>query len=276
MRIWLAILSGLILGIGFGVVQWDSTRHGANGDALGLHLFRLQSSTIASALHSYKGQHGSYPTNDQGLWPISDALTHKVENDKKGWLSRCRITHSGVLSWWGDPIIYENRKDLPDDAFAESAVSVDIPSKHCLKVDNGIYLWSIGAKQAERRYAAKNRWHSLVSLVTLPASIILLIAFTLRALHTKREDCWYAQTFRATYITLAGLLIMILTAIIPLGLMNGCGCPGRQITRTPELTRSYTAVMRSYRDAGIIENATFQKLLQSLKEDKKGRSYYHY
>jgi uncharacterized membrane-anchored protein YhcB (DUF1043 family) len=80
-RRWFAIIAGLVLGIGFGCIQYETTQHGANRDDLGIHFFNKQAATLTSELKRYKDLHGHYPSNDEGLYPVLNAAQRRMDKD---------------------------------------------------------------------------------------------------------------------------------------------------------------------------------------------------
>ena len=278
MRYWLVVLSGLILGIGFGMIQRETTGHGAGTDRRGLRYLRVQTAALASELRSYEQSHEQYPTGDEGLWSVSDAMRRRVEKDRKriGKLARCRITASGVLSWWGDPVIYENRRDWSPRALAWSGGYSDSRHAYSHQVDTGVYLWSVGARQAFVRELARPRRCTVIAIATLIVCATLLAAFVLTALRQYQEASVCRRDFQAVYYTFFALLVAFAVALVPAILVMGYGCPGMQTPRTPELTRDYTATMRSYKDHGVISSDVFDRVVAALKQDEKDRLYYRY
>lgn len=275
MRYWLAIVSGLVLGVGLGYVMLEPMQHGARADEYGLAFFHRHSRVLSSMLRAYSRSHGGFPTNDEGMSAVADAAKRRADHDRNhgGELMRCRVTASGVLSWWGDPIIYENHRGIRAAALDSLQQGLDRGYAH--EVDDGVYLWSIGAKRASERIRAKEARRAWTMGLSLLAWAALLAAFAIRV----REQADGAPQKRSPLTigpTVLGIAISVCVAVPVMLVLStfGCGCPGIQVTRTPALTRAYKASMRAYCDKGIISRQTYAKRIKALRLDDKDRLYH--
>jgi hypothetical protein len=266
-----ALLGGLVLGIGFGSIQLATTYHGANRDGRGLRVFHDEAAFIAGELKNFKREHGRYPSNDDGLAPVAGVVKSKLEKSN-GWLTRCRVTASGPLAHWGDPIIYENRRGLPNVAFRwrDESGSDDA---YTYKVDDRVYLRSAGAMLASRRVAAKNMRVNTASVATLAATAALLISYYLHGVRKYANRPYHIRALHAIGLGVYTLFVALIVALPFALFMSGCGCPGMQIPRTSELTRAYMGVMRGYHKQGIIKAKTLERILDNLREDEKDATY---
>lgn len=263
---WFLVFAGIVLGFGIGVPLMLTMNHGAGDDRRGLNLFGNQASGIAMHLLDKYGARGNYPTTDEGLADLMDAIR---QDDALG---RRRVVPSGILSYWGDPIIYENSR-----AWSQGK-HVSRDSKHArysFEVDQGIRLWSVGAKLAEESEAAKQRLYLAISLCSLIACAPLLAAYVLADARRHRDAPRYVQALSTIWAGFFGLVVAVAVSI-PVWMVLGtwgCGCVTPVHTRTPELTQAYITQMRTYRDQGAISDSTYGAILRNLELDKKHPNY---
>jgi hypothetical protein len=269
----LAISAGVVMGIGFTVFQMETMWHGAMNDGPGLHYFQDQSTVLKTMLQAYSKSHGRYPSNDEGLSPVADIIKRTSNEHSPVILRRCRITPSGVLSWWGEPLIYENRRGKSPSEFVWSKLDHDLKREYSRKVDDGIYIWSVGAMEASPRWRAKNIRVTISLFATLILSLGLLCAFVRKAVRMRGDVPKFKKALLIMHYSFYGSLLMLACAWPFIIFGSGCGCSGGQKTRTPELTKSYVSTMKNYRKHGIISNATLEKILYNLKADEKDRMY---
>ena len=59
---------------------------------------------------------------------------------------------AGVLSPWQMPYVYENRNESPRDIFTDSPVDNYGAERYSVKIDDGVYLWSVGAQNYSGKY----------------------------------------------------------------------------------------------------------------------------
>lgn len=275
MRRWFAIISGLVLGIGLGIVAFQTTQCGANRDKMGLGFLHKQMVLIASELKQYEKLNKRYPNNDDSYFLLADAIEQRMKQGN-GYLARSRVISHRILAWWGDPIIYENRRGLSPKKFDWSGVNNDPYNIYSFRVDNGIYLWSIGARDASQREDAKMRSQGIIMIAALVISAVLLIAYVSNNLQNVKNRAFTTRILFTIWFSLSGIFITLIISL-PLSIfMCGGGCPGLQITRTGKLTREYAAVMRSYRNHGIINNNTLTKVMYNLNQDRKDKNYHKY
>lgn len=270
MQRWFAVAAGLVLGVGLGFIQFKTTQHGANGDELGVLFFQRQAAVIASELREHGKLHGRYPYNDEGLSPVAGAVQRRMGADRG---HRVRIAPSGILSWWGDPLIYENRRGQSRHRFSWPVADSGPNAAYSYRVDDGVYVWSIGARTASHRISARNQRHTIVAAATLIAATALLVLYVSAAVRGRGISTMRRQMLYAAWFALSGTVTAVVVALPLTMLMNGCGCPGRQVIRTHDLTRVYVTTMRRMRDHGIISNSTLARILHNLKKDEKARAY---
>jgi hypothetical protein len=134
------------------VYQWErSNAVMQTGGLLSRHHEQL--SAIATRLRSYNKQHGHYPSSSEGLCAVES-----ISKSPKVWDGvydplRYSPRHYGQLfTVWSEPFIYENRSGLPHSSFSRSAADEDAGGRYSIKVDNGIYVWSVAGKRCDESY----------------------------------------------------------------------------------------------------------------------------
>ncbi len=268
------LFAGLVLSLGTGFLTLRAGGHGDDGDARGIAAFRGTATAIASELHRFRQTYGRYPSNDEGLFPILSTIAPMAEHDRShgGPLARCRVTKSGPLAWWGDPIIYENTGNWPEGKGTIREPHVPDRAIYVHRVDGGIRLWSVGAKMAARREAKRKLINTSVDLATLILCSVLIFVYVRGALRQIQDEPWKIRAHQAVSSGLVAVLVALgiggicASMLFPLG----CWCPGSPVKRTPELETQYIAVMRAYRDHGAISSATLASIEQRLKLDGRG------
>lgn len=238
---------------------------------------RGQMSAIAGYLRKYNETNGHYPSNDQGLLVVKPLVkacgglsyedSWNSDDRTDPALRWCRVRESGFLTRWGDPFIYENRRGMALSKFADSGATLDTKRHYSVRVDDGIYLWSLGAKGAYEEYSL---WRPLLTAATC---LVGLVAFGLVALFARdtvisrgRRTGVRARWTDGMGSALAGLLLaVILPAIMLPATMATCYTGGwGSRMRTPELTAQYKALLVKYRDRGIISTSACKKITNAM------------
>jgi len=117
------------------------------------------------------------------------------------------LSDAGILTPWTDPYIYENRTKGDQKRFGHSIVSSDKHRRFSIKVDNGIYVCSVGAYYRTKDYDSQlwERYGPRV-IACIPVFAIAILGCVLR-----RKD------FAA--IIPAALFGLLLGTVVPRGFL---------------------------------------------------------
>ncbi len=171
------------------------------------------------------------------------------------------IGSAGVLTPWQVPYVYENRTGATKAAFADSPVDDYLADRYSIKIDEGVYVWSVGAIQ----YAEES--HEL-----------WLKSFMIR--------CGGAGLIGLALVLILWLMRGLGKAPLAMGLMisalAGAASTGVQRTmcyvmlpvfsrRDPAMISRRVELLDKYRAAGVISDETYDKSLESmgLKPDQQ-------
>lgn len=229
-----------------------------------------QLKAIAQALRSYNRLHGHYPINDEGLAPVQLMLK---DNAHIVWNKAHQSTGKLVLAVWGEPFIYENRRGLDPSSFSSSHVQNDRKHIYSIEVDKHIYVWSLGAELAQRRYEYYcPRLEALTALTLGIAAffVLLYLASTIKLIIiTGRSGANVSFGGFVSWLLLRDGLLSIFAAAIFLPVVAGPTCyEGSSFTRrTPELTNDYLALIQKYHERGIIGDKAYSKIADAAKHD---------
>jgi len=166
------------------------------------------------------------------------------------------IAPSGVLSPWLLPYVYENRRGLPESAFADSPVNRDPQRRYSVEVDDGIYLSSVGAEL----YAAEvdELWWADVRLRILGWVLIALAALPVVLLYRSR----------LAMASAGAALALSATGGAGLGAMSHITCYIMSelfSRRDPRMVSRRIALLDRYHAAGILNDASYEKALSAVR-----------
>ncbi|MBS3735405.1 MAG: hypothetical protein KGY99_10890 [Phycisphaerae bacterium] len=108
-------------------------------------------------MRHFRDDHGRMPGNEAELREAllitpRDVTSSDEDPDRAcavavlGDGERMLIDGGEVLSPWRVPYVYENRRDAPAAAFAESPAEEGLDERYAVRVDDGIYVWSAGGR----------------------------------------------------------------------------------------------------------------------------------
>lgn len=272
MRYVYLLLSVLVFMAGFWATQkWDRSL-GLQRIPSRLEINRRQLEAIGAYLRSYHKDTERYPSNDEGLLAVPQLVEgcRRVSLEWHEELSRCRVDDSGILSIWGEPFIYENRKGLDARKFADSGANADTARIYSRHVDADVYIWSLGAQQAYQTYSLCAPHLRLARILIDTAALLLLALYvhsTVRSVDSRYTGL--KRVGRIAWSLLGGTVLgLILMAIIfPVAMGPTCYIWGVTRSRTPKLTRDYLALMAKYRDRGIISGSAYEKLVKAISHE---------
>jgi len=259
-----------------------------------------QLSGISKHLQSYYTQNKRYPDNNEGLMALKDLRERllKVQNHLPppiGSLTPTDIKEiqdigfdfirnkfemaafdGGILSSWLEPFIYENRRGLPEDLFTDSPVNQDKGQYYSLKVDDGIYVYSVGAMIKYKSYAellSEIKMMKILSLAIAIISIILIIVFIRLFIKAKRPakeppKPWVSilRIISGTILALASIFIALIpwSVTITCYAMSSFGLHSR-----PRMIKEYNTLLDKYHQRGVINQQTYQKIKTALDDVNK-------
>lgn len=220
---------------------------------------------IAQHLRQYQKATGHYPSNDQGLLVVDnlvrDSTTYSATADyaKTRYL---RASNSGIITLWGEPFIYENREGFPASAFADSEATRDTEQKYSIKVDNGVYVWSIAADQQYHKYKVWILRLRILFAAVIAASLILLATYIWYTWKATGGKFWRSILWSTAKAVLGLLAVTFL--VFPI-FVRTCYAMSTTRLRTPELTHDYITLITKYHNRGVISDKAYKKIINNMK-----------
>lgn len=266
-----------ILGIGYyGRMQGEGwfgyeRLFGLRGSESNLSTNKDQLVFVADELRNFRKETGRYPSNDEGLLVVRSLV--QDSRDYGGiWRHRrfCRVDQSGVLSVWGEPFIYENHKGLDSAKFADSGAIVDRKRAYSIKVDEGVFVWSVAAQQAYAEYRTNSVQFYTVITILLVSAILLLAFYTRLTLQAGARSRWigmrrFGRT--ASMFVWNGLLMAPIISFIVMSYpLRTCYAIASSTSRSPELTKDYVQLIEKYHQRGIIGDRAYRKMVKTVEE----------
>lgn len=278
---WLyLILGAVVLGAGLAFVANYERSQGLMYHCVRLRVCAKEMAAIARYLKDYQKERGRYPTNDEGLFALQrlarDSSRTSETLNSRSPVHWCRVTDSGILSPWGEPIIYENRHGLEPSLFAFSGATADSDRHYSRKVDEGIFLWSVAARQAHKEYTSGRRRVVAAAVLVVSASLALVALFVRGTLLVVGRHLTGLRRAARLALSFAGGAVVFLVAAVVSQTVNpitSCYAWSTLTRRSPKLTKDYTAVIYKYRERGIISGATYKKITEALNRDDGGRPF---
>jgi hypothetical protein len=170
-----------------------------------------------------------------------------------------------VLSPWLFPYVYENRAGLPAEAFRDSPAGIAGATDFSIRVDEGVFISSIGDLRMHEEWSAKertilNRIAAFLGVLCVLGAL-LVIAWRRPAAGRRRGP---GGVTTAVVIVLSTLLSLFLQA----GRRTTCYvCSFFGDWRRPESAAVQRALLEKYRDAGVIRPDTLARLLAAIEKD---------
>ena len=260
------------------------------------HLNKIQYhfQVIFDQLKAYYEKNKQYPDNNEGLTVLTELRARLIKeqaylpppigscqedcNGKYGVADEGMVSFDGgILSPWLEPFVYENRRGLEKNIFADSPVNRDKKQYYSIKVDDEIYVYSVGAMMYYHDYARvmakRNMTHIIVWSIPV-LSFVLLILFIWLFIKAKRPTDklpkWWLKPLKVT----VGILMLLLSVIIGLKKheVYEISCYmilSNNFLHRPKMISQYNVLLDKYRQRGVITDATYQKIKQSLGEVDK-------
>lgn len=262
------LLSAIVLVVGLGKIEERDRSLQLRTLPRKIAVTREQLSVIADLLRTYKTAHGSYPSNDQGLLVeplVSNSAYGLSASDR---LVHCRAGNSGILTRFGDPFIYENRRGISSAKFAGSGATLDHARRYSVRVDDGIYVWSIGARRACDMLAYWQPRLAISRIVMMVISLELVAVFVWASFVSARRNLVSGKQRCSLLVSLlAGALLWFLTFLFAMPMfIKTCYESSINWPRKPELTAEYKSLLSKYNKRGIIRDSTYRKITQAMAQ----------
>lgn len=228
---------------------------------------RTHLATIGYYLRDYKKTHGAHPTNDQGLLTVKPLIEAMIDDDKYDpMLRNCFPFKCGITSCFGDPFIYENRAPYYD-IFSSSGADKDPDGMYSLKVDENIYVWSIGAQQAYNKYNAERTSIAVITTVCYILGALFLAGYIATTIRTVNNNPTRdKKALRAAGLFLLDAVILAAAGAIALFYQparESCYVPGYRNTPSAKLTQDYLSLMEKYHKGGVISDTAYKKIKEN-------------
>jgi len=167
------------------------------------------------------------------------------------------LSPAGVLSPWFIPYMYENRNGLDASAFADSPAERDKRAWCVARVDEGVYVCSIGAQLRAREH--DEAWWAFNGPRLLGVGLLLL---ALGCFAAVMRSPWRRAAKGAAAILVSGALGFLTSkasqvscyAMVPFF-----------HTRQPEIVAQQRKLLKKYRRRGVLAEATYAKALEALE-----------
>lgn len=159
-----------------------------------------------------------------------------------------------VLSPWQMPYVYENRRDAHGALFADSPADSYFAERYSVKIDDGVYIWSVCGRQYSDRYHALWLWDVMIRCSG--AGLILLAAVLI----------WWKIPDRAKRLVAMGLMISAASGAASARVLQvTCYIASPMFSRRdPAMVSRRIELLDKYRAAGAISDETYDKSLESM------------
>lgn len=269
---YLALATGLVLLL-LGVYGFDKPPGilDIRGPRMGFGETERHLQEVASLLREYERANGHYPSNSEGLFPIAE-MVWPPGDPARPRLMPIHITtleadgSPALVSIWGEPLIYENRRGLPEGRFAGSMVDRKRDREYSVRVDDGIYVWCLAAGELDGIYQQRLRLRPLVRALMIGGGLLLILVY-LFAIGRSVKRTQDNGAFRSVLVGL-GISALVYSFTMP---MFATTCYKMRIIHPPNLPADYKALITRYRDQGVISDAAYHKLLDAANSNPRLR-----
>ena len=170
------------------------------------------------------------------------------------------ITHSGVMTPWLVPYIYENRNGLDQSKFAGSLVEKDPARQYSVEVDKGVYVYAVGGQQLVRRlneYWWLDNGQKFVGAGFLFVALILFIWLNVKKQSPVRK-------------TAVALVLSAGTGLLLNSVKMSCYAMGSLFRPSdPAIVSRQRELLDQYYRQGVIAEPTYKKALEGLEPPKQ-------
>lgn len=228
--------------------------------------------SIKHLLLEHKKSSGGYPKMSEGLLAVK-AIVDACGRGP-GPLRRARVDSSGIITPFGEPFIYENRSGFDPTKFSDSSANFDRRGVYSIKVDNNVFVWSVGSKKAfELAYG----WRRIRAAI---AALTILLAASLFTLYIRSAFKWLKlQPNSQLNMRRTALLLVIDSAVIMLVTFASVPFvereyrllqdPDAELSQTIRSRRYYVDVIAAYHDRKILDDAAYSRMIGSLISNER-------
>lgn len=166
------------------------------------------------------------------------------------------ITPAGVMTPWMVPYVYENRQGMDAGKFAGSPVERDKKGRYSVQVDQGVFIYSVGAELLSRRLDRlwwEDNSPRFVGLGLLAVAAILVVAV---------NRCSRTAVVAGVAAAAVGLAVFQTTRVT-------CYVMSPLFRyRDPEMVSRQRELLEQYHQRGVIADSTYEKALEGLHESE--------
>lgn len=274
---YLALATGLVLLL-LGVYGFDKPPGilDIRGPRMGFGETERHLQEVASLLREYERAHGHYPSNSEGLFPIAEMVwpPGKSTGHSLMPIHIIRLDADGsptLVSLWGEPLIYENRRGLPEGRFAGSMVDRERDREYSVRVDDGIYVWCLAAGKLDQIYRHRLWLRPRIRALMIGGGILLILVYFVAIARSARRAWRESRDDGIFRSILGGLGVCAAVYFFILMPMFATTCYKMGIMHRPNLPADYKALITRYRDQGVISDAAYHKLLDAANSNPRLR-----
>ncbi len=233
---------------------------------------RAQLLSIKQFLQSHRASEGHYPNINEGLLSVKPLV--EACGRGPGPLRRAQVSTIGILTPFGEPFIYENRTGFDPTKFSDSGANFDRRGVYSVRVDENIYVWSVGSQRAFQAAANWKRLRAAIVALTIIISASLLtfyIRSTLRWLRPKPNHPIHLRRAISLLATDTAVIALATLAAMPFvereyPLMQN---PDSELSQTIRARRDYVSVIASYHDRKVLSDTAYDHIIDALTASNK-------
>jgi hypothetical protein len=193
-----------------------------------------------------------------GHKPFADGLQrHAVDLDVG--ISHAGILHlvspAGIFSGSTLPLGYEDRRGLPEAAFADSPATRDRSRRYSVRVDDGVYLYSTEGELYAQ--VASEELHARVRMGLFGLALLLVALLLVRVAFRK------GKRSGGVIVTASAAGFGLLVNAAPTCLMT-CYIMADMLAGDPRPVARQRELLERYHARGVITDATYRKMVASL------------
>ncbi len=219
---------------------------------------------IASRLREFNEKTGRYPTTEEGI-EVVPGLRQALLAAEFAPAVRFLERSPGIRTIQGIPFLYENRRDVPAEAFDASPVARDRSARRRFsrEVDQGIYLSSLGLRHDLGRVFGR-AW--LDALLLFSGGVIVFLAIAYIVARNRRSG---DRVRGINAMIMVGIAVLL---VISFGITGG-GLPHRQAlpaalgTWRTDLLQDYLVILRGFAARGAISKEAGTRIEATLVQE---------
>ena len=167
------------------------------------------------------------------------------------------VSEAGVLSPWHIPYVYENRNGIDAILFADSPADEGRSNRFAVDVDDGIYVYSLGARSFLQSRNARWREHYIPRFIGLG---VFVAACSLLVILWRRSR-------RARYVGVAAILVGAAVGVVTGGTRATCYIMMPLFShRDEQAIVQQRQLLDSYHERGIIGDEAHRRATEALNQ----------